>query len=53
MIIVYRWITEKHKSFGFRFNGNTYSYRTKDWTGYFLFGIIPLLIVNSNTTYTR
>lgn len=53
MIVVYQWSTQKQKSFGFTFEGTTYSYMTKSWKGYFLFGIIPLLILNTKTVYSR
>lgn len=53
MIVVNVWSTVKYKRFGFEFESSTYSYRTKSWQGYFLFGIIPLFIVNSKTVYSR
>ena len=53
MVVVNQWSTVKNKRFGFEFEGRTYSSRTKSWKGYFLFGIIPLLILNTHTTYTQ
>lgn len=52
MIVVYQWSTQKNKRFGFTFEGKTFSYLTKSWKGYFLFGIIPLLIINTHSVYS-
>jgi hypothetical protein len=52
MIVVNIWSTQKHKNFSFPFEGRKYNYQTRHWKGYFLFGFIPLLIVNTKTTYS-
>lgn len=53
MIVEKLWTTHQRKSFGFHYDGNTYDSCTKSWRGWFLFGIIPLYIKNTHTTYSR
>lgn len=50
MIIVKRWITKKRNEQGW--DGMYFKVKTQKWVGYFLFGIIPLWIVNESTEYT-
>ena len=50
MIVQRTWITRKYKHAGFV--DGTQNYCVRRWRGYFLFGILPLYIVNYETTYS-
>jgi len=53
MIVKHMWSTKKEMPSNFKYRGVWYNYRTKDWIGFFLLGIIPLYIKCIETTYHR
>ena len=51
MIVRYVWHTKKDMGKYFKYKNDYLRYRTRDWIGYFLFGIIPLYIKVVGSTF--